>query len=81
MQYSTNLYPTERCVNVSFLAFSVPPHTKMHVAGTGPMADMYRSVIGMFEPLSDTSKSKVDVAPCVPHPSEPDWSVYKLIGT
>ncbi|XP_060563449.1 DC-STAMP domain-containing protein 2-like isoform X2 [Ruditapes philippinarum] len=59
---------------------SVPAHTKLHVAGTGPMADMYRSVVGMFDPISDTSKSKTDVTPCVPHPSEPDWDLYRLIA-
>ena len=59
----------------------VPAHTKLHVAGSGPMADMYRSVVGMFDPMSETSKSKADVTPCVPHPSEPDWDVYRLIGT
>ncbi|XP_053401541.1 DC-STAMP domain-containing protein 2-like isoform X2 [Mercenaria mercenaria] len=77
------LYSALHLIETNFGVLSKPPvpaHTKMHVAGAGPMADMYRSVVGMFDPLSGASKSKTDVAPCVPRPSEPDWGIYKLIG-
>ncbi|KAL4235200.1 DC-STAMP-like protein [Mactra antiquata] len=77
------LYAALRLIETNFGVLSQPPvpaHTKMHIDGNGPMSDMYKSVIGMFDPLTDTTKSKVDVAPCVPHPTKPDWGVYRVIG-
>ena len=43
------------------------------------MSDMYRSIVGMFDPLSGNN-IKVDVSPCIPHPHEPDWGIYQEIG-
>ncbi|XP_052817975.1 DC-STAMP domain-containing protein 2-like [Mya arenaria] len=76
------LYSALRIVQKNFAAVSkapVPPHTKLHVVGQGPMADMYKTIVGMFDPISKAGVT-LDVSPCVPNPSEPDWGVYKTIG-
>ncbi|KAH3769099.1 hypothetical protein DPMN_170346 [Dreissena polymorpha] len=57
----------------------VPPHMKLHVTGNGPMSDMYRSIVTMFDPIAKTNV-RMDIARCVPIPSEPDWAIYKIIG-
>ena len=62
-----------------FLFLPVPPHLKMHVQGRGPIADMYRALIGLFDPLA-ANNIKIDTTPCLPNPSVPDFSVYKEIG-
>ncbi|WAR11680.1 DCST2-like protein [Mya arenaria] len=71
-EYCT-LSPYSHCIT------PVPPHTKLHVVGQGPMADMYKTIVGMFDPISKAGVT-LDVSPCVPNPSEPDWGVYKTIG-
>ena len=57
----------------------VPPHLKMHVQGKGAMSDMYKAMISMFDPVSE-SKVKLDTAPCLPDPNEPNWKIYDEIG-
>ncbi|XP_052098978.1 DC-STAMP domain-containing protein 2-like [Mytilus californianus] len=58
---------------------TVPPHLKMHVQGRGAMADMYKAMIGMFDPIAQAG-SKLETAPCLPEPYEPEWAVYDEIG-
>ena len=59
--------------------FAAPPHTKLHVSGSGPMANMYKSIISMFDPIADTN-IRINAGPCTPTPSEPDWIMYDQIG-
>jgi hypothetical protein len=51
----------------------------MHVQGKGAMSDMYKAMISMFDPVSE-SKVKLDTAPCLPDPYEPNWKIYDEIG-
>lgn len=51
----------------------------MVVVGEGPMADIYKSVVGMFGPLAGNSVT-MDISPCMPYPNQPDWLIYKQIG-
>lgn len=43
------------------------------------MADMYRAMISMFDPLAQAGV-KLDTTPCLPTPYEPEWAVYDEIG-
>jgi hypothetical protein len=52
----------------------------MHVQGKGAMSDMYKAMISMFDPVSE-SKVKLDTAPCLPDPYEPNWKIYDEIST
>ncbi|XP_033753894.1 DC-STAMP domain-containing protein 2-like [Pecten maximus] len=56
---------------------SVPPHLKIHVQGEGAMADMYRALVGFFDPL--VAGVDVDTTPCLPNPSTPNFAIYKQI--
>ncbi|KAJ8303057.1 hypothetical protein KUTeg_019453 [Tegillarca granosa] len=58
---------------------AVPAHLKMHVNGKGALADMYRALLSMFDPLA--TDVKVDTAPCLPNPYTPNFSIYEEIGT
>lgn len=57
----------------------VPPHLQLHVQGQGPMADMYRSMVGVVEPAADDGLT-VDSSTCLPNPKEPNYAVYKAVG-
>ncbi|KAL5019782.1 hypothetical protein ScPMuIL_002674 [Solemya velum] len=57
----------------------VPPHLKLHVQGRGALADMYRALIGMFDPLAE-SNVKMDTTMCLPRPYRPNFEVYETIG-
>ncbi|RUS84288.1 hypothetical protein EGW08_007932, partial [Elysia chlorotica] len=56
----------------------IPPHLQLHVQGQGPMADMYRSMIGVVEPAADDGLS-IDTRTCLPNPKEPNYAVYKQV--
>ena len=61
------------------LLISAPPHTKLHVSGSGPMANIYKSMISMFDPIAEASV-KIKAGKCTPIPMEPNWSMYEQIG-
>ncbi|CAG2196969.1 unnamed protein product [Mytilus edulis] len=73
-----SIYPMTRKEKGKYVS-SIPPHLKMHVQGRGAMADMYRAMISMFDPLAQAGV-KLDTTPCLPTPYEPEWAVYDEIG-
>ncbi|OWF53843.1 DC-STAMP domain-containing protein 2 [Mizuhopecten yessoensis] len=56
---------------------AVPPHLKIHVQGDGAMADMYRALVGFFDPF--VTGVDMDNTPCLPNPSKPNIAIYKQI--
>ena len=62
-----------------FIIMTAPPHTKLHVTGSGPMANMYKSIVSMFDPIAGADV-KVNAGKCTPIPREPDWVMYDQIG-
>ncbi|XP_025077532.1 DC-STAMP domain-containing protein 2-like isoform X2 [Pomacea canaliculata] len=57
---------------------SLPAFLKLHVEGEGPMADMYRSMVNLLDPLA-SSDLDVDSSSCLPRPSRPDLDAYRTI--
>ncbi|XP_059165100.1 DC-STAMP domain-containing protein 2-like [Physella acuta] len=58
---------------------AVPPHLQLHVQGQGPMADMYKAMVGVIEPVADSGLD-IDTSPCLPHAKEPNFTAYKTIA-
>ncbi|XP_050400899.1 DC-STAMP domain-containing protein 2-like [Patella vulgata] len=56
----------------------VPAHLKLHVQGGGAMADMYRAMIGLLDPVS-AERLSIDTTPCLPNPGIPNFKVYKMV--
>ncbi|KAK3095481.1 hypothetical protein FSP39_015168 [Pinctada imbricata] len=50
----------------------------MHVQGDGSLADMYKAMVGMFDPMA-TGNMTLDTTLCLPNPSPPDYDVYNEI--
>ena len=42
------------------------------------MADMYRTMVGLLDPLAESGLD-IDVSACLPKPHRPQYGVYKLI--
>ncbi|KAK7011317.1 DC-STAMP domain-containing protein 2, partial [Biomphalaria glabrata] len=57
---------------------AIPPHLQLHVKGQGPMADVYKSMVGVIEPVSDSGLN-LDTSVCLPRPLEPNFDAYKTI--
>ncbi|XP_064611706.1 DC-STAMP domain-containing protein 2-like [Liolophura sinensis] len=57
----------------------VPAAIKMHVQGDGIIADMYRALISLFDPLTSLD-TDLDTTSCLPNPSVPNYSVYQTVG-
>lgn len=55
------------------------PRLKLHVRGKGPYADMFRSMVSLFEPLEDDEAFEKSTL-CLPKPNEPNFVVYHMIG-
>lgn len=51
----------------------------IHVQGEGMLADLYRSVVNVFEPIG--AKIEIDTTPCLPNGIPPDTRCYIQIGT
>ncbi|ESP05583.1 hypothetical protein LOTGIDRAFT_103236 [Lottia gigantea] len=56
----------------------VPAHLKVHVQGEGSMADMYRSMMGVLDPVTG-HQLNVDTTPCMPNPGVPNYRIYKIV--
>ncbi|XP_012940694.2 DC-STAMP domain-containing protein 2 [Aplysia californica] len=57
---------------------AVPAHLQMHVQGQGPMADMYKAMVGVLEPVADDDLD-IDTSQCLPKPSKPNFPVYQTV--
>ncbi|KAL8604455.1 hypothetical protein ACOMHN_042284 [Nucella lapillus] len=57
---------------------SLPPFMQLHVRGDGPMADMYRTMVGLLDPLANSGLD-IDTSACLPNPSTPDYVAYQTI--
>ena len=62
-----------------FCLCTVPSHLKMHVQGEGVMSDIYRALVSRFDPI-DQEEIMVDTKACLPHPTTPDYAIYRTIG-
>ncbi|XP_021923470.1 DC-STAMP domain-containing protein 2-like isoform X2 [Zootermopsis nevadensis] len=51
----------------------------IHVQGEGMLADLYRSVVNVFEPIG--AKMEIDTTPCLPNGIPPDTRCYIQIVT
>ncbi|CAN7938934.1 unnamed protein product [Ixodes hexagonus] len=60
----------------------LPSQTRIHVEGTGPVADMYREVAGSLSPssLSESMMPAASVQNCLLRPYAPDLDMYYWIG-
>ncbi|XP_022248360.1 DC-STAMP domain-containing protein 2-like, partial [Limulus polyphemus] len=58
----------------------VPAHVKMHVDGSGVLADMYRNLLSSFDPLMEVAP-EVDTTVCLPKANHPNFAQYSRIGT
>ncbi|XP_046552587.1 DC-STAMP domain-containing protein 2-like [Haliotis rubra] len=58
---------------------AIPPHTKLHVQGEGAMADMYRALISVLDPVSDVYLD-VDTSHCLPNPAVPNFAIYEIVA-
>ncbi|XP_071104714.1 DC-STAMP domain-containing protein 2-like [Haliotis cracherodii] len=58
---------------------AIPPHTKLHVQGEGAMADMYRALISVLDPVSEANLD-VDTTHCLPNPAVPNFAVYETVA-
>ena len=57
----------------------MPSHLRLHVQGEGILHDIYRSLVGQFDPSAmDGIEFQTD--PCLPNPSIPNYHMYKVIG-
>ncbi|KAH9520383.1 hypothetical protein Btru_060630 [Bulinus truncatus] len=57
---------------------AIPPHLQLHVKGQGPLADVYKAMVGVIEPVSDSGLN-VDTSVCLPRPLVPNYEAYKTI--
>ncbi len=56
-----------------------PGGVKLHVQGSGALADMYRALISSMDPRSG-EQMKVDTSVCLPVGSPPNDDMNKVIG-
>jgi len=49
----------------------------MHVQGKGAISDMYKALIGFFDPLDKVEL--LDPSPCLPNPNPPNYGIYRHI--
>ncbi|XP_076366520.1 DC-STAMP domain-containing protein 2-like isoform X1 [Tachypleus tridentatus] len=54
-------------------------HVKMHVDGSGVLADMYRNLLSSFDPLMEVTP--VDTTVCLPKANHPNFANYSRIWT
>lgn len=59
----------------------VPPHLKVHVHGKGAIADMYRALLGSFDPTGEKGGIGFKFTKCIPVPHKPNFAIYEEIGT
>ena len=56
-----------------------PGGVKLHVQGSGALADMYRALITSMDPQTG-EQMKVDTSVCLPVGKPPDDTMNKVIG-
>uniref|UniRef100_A0A1A9X0W4 Uncharacterized protein n=1 Tax=Glossina brevipalpis TaxID=37001 RepID=A0A1A9X0W4_9MUSC len=58
--------------------FEPPPYISVQVNGNGFVGEIFRGIVGAFEPMSQNYT--VDTKTCLPLPHEPNFTTYYLIA-
>ncbi|KAL9906955.1 uncharacterized protein ACN427_003359 [Glossina fuscipes fuscipes] len=59
--------------------FEPPPYITVQVNGSGFVGEIFRGIVGAFEPMSQNYT--VDTKTCLPLPYEPNFTTYYLIAS
>uniref|UniRef100_A0A1A9VJ91 Dendritic cell-specific transmembrane protein-like domain-containing protein n=1 Tax=Glossina austeni TaxID=7395 RepID=A0A1A9VJ91_GLOAU len=59
--------------------FEPPPYITVQVNGSGFVGEIFRGIVGAFEPMSQNYT--VDTKTCLPFPHEPNFMTYYLIAS
>uniref|UniRef100_A0A1B0AET0 Dendritic cell-specific transmembrane protein-like domain-containing protein n=1 Tax=Glossina pallidipes TaxID=7398 RepID=A0A1B0AET0_GLOPL len=59
--------------------FEPPPYITVQVNGSGFVGEIFRGIVGAFEPMSQNYT--VDTKTCLPFPHEPNFTTYYLIAS
>lgn len=63
----------------SVFVIAVPSFMKIHVKGSGLMADLYRALVSKFSQMAQAPVVN-EFQKCLPEPRTPDFYYYYLIG-
>lgn len=63
---------------IIFVANLAPKLIEVNIDGDGILADLYKTIIHTFRPV--TNEMRMDMTSCLPNPLPPDYDIYERIS-